>query len=84
MLNTLHKCWIMFKTVQCVLQCAKLSELGEECFVVTANVSNGWVGHIGTIRGDEFMDDRSQILYDFLNYCCGRFLLLILVLLAKF
>lgn len=55
-----------------VFQCAKLSEMGEECFVVTVNVANGWVGHMGSLRGDEFLDEKSHILYEFLNYCCGR------------
>lgn len=49
--------------------CSKLEEIGEECFVVTVNVSNGWVGHLGTIRGDEYINAKSHILYDFLNYC---------------
>lgn len=38
---------------------------------MTVNVSNGWVGHLGTVRGDEYIDEKSHILYDFLNYCAG-------------
>lgn len=49
--------------------CNKLAEIGEECFVVTVNTSNCWVGHIGTIRGEEYIEDKSHILYDFLEYC---------------
>ncbi|XP_052762566.1 uncharacterized protein LOC128205156 isoform X2 [Mya arenaria] len=49
--------------------CTKLSELGEECFVVTVNATNGWTGNIGTDRGDEFVQSNSHLLYDFLSFC---------------
>lgn len=39
---------------------------------MTVNISNGWVGHLGTLRGDEYIDEKSHILYDFLNYCGGN------------
>ncbi|KAH3710055.1 hypothetical protein DPMN_069521 [Dreissena polymorpha] len=49
--------------------CGKLLELGEQCFVVTVNPKNGYVGHMGTQLGSEFIEEHSQILYDFLGYC---------------
>lgn len=49
--------------------CKRLTEVGEECFIVTVNVNNGWVGHIGSTKGDEYMEDRPQIEWDFLQYC---------------
>ena len=52
-------------------QCKRLTEVGEECFIVTVNINNGWVGHFGTLKGDEYIEDRSQIVWDFLKYCRG-------------
>lgn len=49
--------------------CQKLADIGEECFIVSANPSNGIVGHMGSIRGDEYINEKSNILYDFLEYC---------------
>lgn len=59
--------WDIKRTMKSL--CKKLEEIGEECFVVTVNVHNGWIGHLGSIRGDEYIDQKSNILYDFLNFC---------------
>ncbi|KAH3846034.1 uncharacterized protein LOC127873593 isoform X1 [Dreissena polymorpha] len=49
--------------------CQKLLKLGEQCIVVTVNPGNGFVGHMGTQLGREFIEENSHILYDFLDYC---------------
>ena len=53
-------------------QCKRLTEVGEECVIITVNVTNGWVGHIGSTKGDEYIEDRPQIPWDFLQYCRGK------------
>ena len=53
-------------------QCAQLSDVGEESFLVTVRISDGASEHLGSIKGDHFCLLRQELLEDFHNFCLGR------------
>ncbi|KAK3595457.1 hypothetical protein CHS0354_003449 [Potamilus streckersoni] len=50
----------------------QLEESGEECAVLTANITNGTVGFLGSFKGEGFLHRQENIQSQFLSYCQGQ------------
>ncbi|KAK3597614.1 hypothetical protein CHS0354_030161 [Potamilus streckersoni] len=49
--------------------CERLVAIGEEYFLVTANISSGMVSHFGSVKGQDYIEEQSDIAWNFYRYC---------------
>ncbi|KAL3885405.1 hypothetical protein ACJMK2_025468 [Sinanodonta woodiana] len=54
------------------IQVKQLEESGEECAVLTANITSGTVGFLGSFKGEGFLHRQENIQSQFLSYCQGQ------------
>jgi hypothetical protein len=43
--------------------------VGEELLVLTASITDGTFSHLGSTRGEKFLDHKEEIKWQFLNFC---------------
>ena len=55
-----------FITLQLEEMC---KEAGEESVIMTVNLHNGTMSHLGSKVGKAFLDDREDLKTQFLSYC---------------
>lgn len=51
--------------------CHQLSDMGEECFLMSIRLIDGMCHHVGSIKGDHFCLLRQEVAQDFHNFCLG-------------
>jgi len=60
----------IFSDVHCVFQIEQLSNhTGEESIILTANVHDGALSHLGSNTGKGFMEGRDDLKSQFLGFC---------------
>ncbi|KAL3842201.1 hypothetical protein ACJMK2_020241 [Sinanodonta woodiana] len=59
--------WELKRAVKAL--CERLVAIGEEYFLVTANISSGWVSHFGSVKGQDYIEEQSDIAWNFYRYC---------------